>query len=152
MGAYAGIASKINTVSTTVPMWNLRGATARRLKVFDLLIGCAATPADQASSFNLRRTSADGSPLTAFTPTKLDPADGASIASLDLTWTGAAEPTITGDSDLLQIPLNQRATVRWVAADGREIIVPAVSEAGLALLSAIATSPAIHNYCVLWTE
>lgn len=152
MAVYAGISSKLNTVSSTIPMWNLRGATTRRLKVFDLIIGCAATPADQASSFALRRTAVDGSPLTAFTPTKLDPADGASIASLDLTWTGAAEPTITADSDLLQIPLNQRATVRWVAAPGSELIVPATSEAGLALISTIATSPAIHNYSILWKE
>jgi hypothetical protein len=133
-------------------MFNLRGASTRRLKVFDFLVGCDAAPADQASKFAFRRTTADGDPLTAFTPTKLDPADGASVASMDLTWTGAAEPTITGSSDVLQIALNQRATNRWIAVPGHEIIIPATSEAGLALMSAVATSPANHAFTITWEE
>lgn len=152
MGAYAGITNKTNTVSTTIPMFNLVGAATRRLKVFDLIIGCDAAPADQASKFALRRTTVDGSPLTNFAPTKLDPADGASVALLDLTWTGGQEPTITANSDVLQVAMNQRATFRWVAAPGSELVVPATAEAGLALMAAVATSPANHAFTVLWTE
>jgi hypothetical protein len=152
MSKYAAVCSQTNTVSSTVPMFNLVGAATRRLKVFELLFGCPATPADEASKFAIRRTTADGSPLTDFTPTKLDPADGASIARLDLTWTGAAEPTITANSDLLQIAINQRATFRWLAAPGSELIVPATAEAGLALISDVATSPASHAFTVLWSE
>jgi hypothetical protein len=154
MSKYAAVSNKTNTVSTTVPMWNLVGAATRRLKVFELLVGSDATPADQANKFALRRTTADGSPLTDFTPTKLDPADGASIARLDLTWTGAAEPTITGTgaSDVLQFAINQRTTFRWLAAPGCELVIPAVAEAGLALMSAISTGVANHAYTVLWSE
>jgi hypothetical protein len=152
MSKYAAVCNQTNTVSSTIPMFNLVGAATRRLKVFELLFGCAVTPADEASKFVMRRTTTDGDPLTNFAPTKLDPAEGASIARLDLTWTGGMEPGITANSDLLQIPLNQRATFRWLAAPGAELIVPAVAEAGLALVSAVATAPEIHSFTVLWAE
>ncbi len=152
MGRYAAVSNKTNTVSATVPMWNLVGAATRRLKVFEIQIGSDAAPDDQASKFALRRTTADGSPLTTFTPTKLDPADGASIATKDLTWTGAAEPTITANSDLLNPAFNQRTWYRHVAREGAEFVVPAVAEAGLALLSVVATAAANHAFTIQWEE
>lgn len=152
MSKYAAVCNQTNTVSSTIPLFNLVGAATRRLKVFELLFGCDATPADEVSTFVMRRTTTDGDPLTNFTPTKLDPADGASIARLDLTWTSGMEPGITANSDLLQIPMNQRATFRWLAAPGAELVVPAVAEAGLALISTVASSPENHAFTILWSE
>lgn len=150
MGAYHAFSNKTNTVSATVPMFNLVGAATRRLKVYELVIGSDAAPGDQASKFVLRRTTVDGSQSAQVTPTKLDPADGASIAVYDTAWT--VDPTITANSDLLQIAMNQRNTVRWLARPECEIIVPAVAEAGLALISAVATSAANHAFSLFWIE
>jgi hypothetical protein len=141
MGRYAGFSNKTN---------NLVGGAGRRLKVFDFIVGCDAAPADQASKFAFRRTSAAGSQSAQVTPTKLDPADGAPIAVYDTAW--SVDPTITASSDLLQMAMNQRATFRWIAAPNSELVVPAVSGAGLALMAAVATSPANHAFTLLWEE
>jgi hypothetical protein len=150
MAAYAGFSNKTNTVSSTVPMFNLVGATTRRLRAYDFIVGCDAAPADQASKFVFRRTSAAGTSSSTVTPTKLDPADGASIALYDTAWSG--NPTITASSDLLQVPVNQRATFRWVAAPGSELVVPATAGAGLALISDVATSAANNAFTLIWAE
>lgn len=153
MSKFAGVSNKTNTASATVPMFNLVGAATRRLKVFELFIASTVL-GDFQNKFALRRTTVDGSPLTDFTPTKLDPSEGtaASIARMDLTWTGAAEPTITANSEHLTPTFNQRIWYHWQAKPDSEIVIPAVAEAGLALLSLIAPTPADHVFNIFWEE
>ncbi len=150
MGVYAGNTNKTNTVSATVPMFNIVGAASRRLKLKDFISGSDATPADAASKLAFLRTSAAGTQTAQVTPNKLDPADGASIATMDTAW--SADPTITANSQLLQVAHNQRATFRWVAAPGCELIVPATAGAGLALLAVVASANANYAWCALWEE
>jgi hypothetical protein len=42
-----------------------------------------------------------------------------------------AEPTVTADTELLEVPVNQRSTYRWVAVPGGELVVPAVDTDGI---------------------
>ena len=104
--------------------------SAIRPMVNELEIGVSTTPADQTLQATLSRFTTAGT-STAFTPLPLDPADVASVSIGGITHT--VEPTYTANQDLLNIYLNQRATFRWVAQDGREIVAPATAANGLGL-------------------
>ena len=150
MSNYSAVSNKTNNVSASVPMWNLVGAATRRLKVYEIIVASDATPDDEASKFSLMRTSARGTHSTTVTPNPLDPADPAAVAVFDTAW--SVDPTITALSTLFQFAMNQRATFRWVAVPGSEIVIPATAGAGLALVSVVATSPANFAFAVFWRE
>lgn len=151
MGAkYAAFVSATNTASTTVPMWCLTGGTSKRVHLYHTIIGSVATPANQAAHFAVRRTSAAGTSNAAFVATKLDPADGASIAVFDTGW--AVNPTITASSDLLPIVMNQQATVQWMVDPANGLVIPATSGAGLAQMSVATTSAAAFVHSVFFEE
>jgi hypothetical protein len=102
----------------------------RRGKVYDLLIGTNGTPADNYLQWDISRMTAAGT-ATSVTPQALDPADVAALGSANSNYT--AEPTITANSSLLNVGVNQRASYRWVAAPGSELVFPATAANGLAL-------------------
>jgi hypothetical protein len=52
-------------------------------------------------------------------------------ASVVETCNHTAEPTVTADTELLEVPVNQRSTYRWVAVPGGELVVPAVDTDGI---------------------
>lgn len=110
---------------TNLTILALVAATTTRGRIYDIVIGSDATPADVATEFNLIRGTVSGTG-TAVTPRALDPADPAALlAGEGGTFTGQ---TKTANSDMLQIGLNQRNTFRWVAAPEGEIVVPATSD------------------------
>jgi hypothetical protein len=148
--SYVANSNKTNTVSSTAPMWNLLGSATRRLHVYEIIVASDATPGDQASKFALMRTTARGTQSTTIAPNALNPESPASIANLDTAW--SVDPTITALSQLLQFALNQRATFRWVAVPGSEIIVPATANAGLALVSVVSTGPVNFAFSIFWKE
>lgn len=113
---------------TAVAAWAVTAAL-RRQKVYDILIGTIGTPADNAMEFDLSRQTADGT-ATSTTPVPLDPADGAMAGTAKVNYT--AEGTITAASSMFYIGMNQRASYRWVAAPGSEIVTPATNLAGWA--------------------
>src|SRR5687767_15452291 len=98
-----GTVGSVGAVSTT---------QARRGKIYDLMFGSEATPADAAILWTLRRYTAAGT-STAVTPQALDSADAAFLGQAGENHT--IEPTYTAAAILLNVPLNQRATFRWVA-------------------------------------
>ncbi|MGH7949135.1 MAG: hypothetical protein ACREQF_07930 [Candidatus Binataceae bacterium] len=104
--------------------------TPRRLKLSDMIIGSEATPADLGFLWQIQRCTTAGT-NTAVTPQALDPADAAAL--FDAGEAHSADPTLTANAILLSIALNQRATFRWVAAPGGELVVPATASNGLAL-------------------
>lgn len=148
---YSASGNNTNTVSVTKPLFNLLGAATRRLKIFEIFIGCdAAPPDDQVSRFALMRTTARGTQTATVAPNAFDPEAPASIATLDTAW--SVDPTITALSVLYEFALNQRAPYRWVCPPGCEIIVPMVTGAGLALVSVGASSPESQVFTILWRE
>jgi hypothetical protein len=147
---YAGYTNATNTTSTTVPLFTLVGAATTRLFVYDVVSGSDATPADAATKLSFRRISGRGTTSATVTPNPLDAANPASLAVFDTGW--STNPTITASSDLLQWAQNQRATFRWVAAPGSELVVPATAGAGLALMSVVASATANYAWTVLWEE
>lgn len=148
---YNGFSNATNTASSTVPMYNITGATTFRLRLYDWLSGSDATPADAATKLAFQRTTTVGTTSTSVTPTALDPADPASLAVYATGWT-TTNPTITANSTVLQVAQNQRATFRWVAAPDGEIVVPATASNGLALVSVVASATANYAWTTQWIE
>lgn len=109
----------------------LTGGTGARFSIYDWMIGASGTPADNAYLWTVGRTTAAGTGGTARTPVKLDSADGAATAACQEAPT--TEPTYTSNEELIEIPVNMRATFRWVAAPGGELICPATASNGLGL-------------------
>jgi hypothetical protein len=65
------------------------------------------------------------------TPQNLDPASA--TTEYDAGENHTVEPTFTAAAILLNIPLNQRATFRWVAAPGGELVMPATAANGFGI-------------------
>lgn len=150
MRRYTGFSNATNTVSTTVPMFTIVANTTVRIRVYDFVSGSDATPADAATKLGFRRISAAGTSSASVTPNALDPADPAALAAYATAWN--INPTITASSEVLQVAHNQRATFRWVAVPDSELIIPATSGAGLALMSIVASATANYAWTTLWQE
>jgi hypothetical protein len=126
----AGTAQNLSSsYKTIVALWAVT-ATLRRNKVYDVLVGTDGTPADNAVIWDISRQTADGT-ATSITLTALDPADGAFGGAAKANYT--AEGTITAASSVWNVGVNQRASYRWVAAPGGELVGPATNLAGFAL-------------------
>jgi hypothetical protein len=136
-------------VGTNLAIWILTGAATIRAKIYDLILGSDATPADVATEFSLQRHTAVGSGGTALTEEPLDPLTVApTAAGLGGTFTG--QPT--WGNELMQIALNQRATFRWVAAPDGELISVANANNGIGLESQASGGTPNCNSTVMWKE
>lgn len=102
----------------------------RRGQVYDVLIGTDGTPADNALSFDISRQTAAGT-ATSVTPNALNPADAAMLGVAAANAT--VEGTITANSSVFFLGINQRASYRWVANPGSELVYPATNANGFAL-------------------
>lgn len=125
------------TASTTLALGNIIATANRRLALYDLIVGSEATPADNPFTLLVRRCTTVGT-ATAVTPVALDPANPSGGVTQTANENHTVDPTITANSELLDIPFNQRATFRWVAAPDGELIVPAVASNGLVLSTPVA--------------
>src|SRR5947209_7765541 len=148
MRKYNGFTNGTNTASTTAPMFNIVGATTMRVRVYDIVSGSDATPADAATTFAFQRSTADFGTPAAVTPVALDPGDPASLALFSAP--GGTAPTLTANKFVLQWSQNQRATFRWVAAPDGELVIPATSANGLALCCRVASATANYTWTVHW--
>jgi hypothetical protein len=104
-----------------------------RGKIYDLLIGTNGTPADNAVEWDISRITTVSTAVAAgtlITPQPLDPADGAATTVVTVNSTGS--PTIS-IQNIFYVGVNQRASYRWVAAPGSELVWPATSSNGFAL-------------------
>jgi len=139
----------VNTANTTI--LGLTSAATVRPKVYDLILGSDATPADNAAEYNLQRYTAAGTAGGAVTPQLFDPGDPASLASAGQ-GVYTAEPTYTANAIMLMWAQNQRATFRWVAAPGGEIILPAVAANGLGVRVITVAGSAVNTNCCIHYE
>lgn len=148
MAKYSVDGQDTNTAATTI-LGVDAGTTARRGKVYDLIVGSDATPADNAAEYNLQRYTVDGT-STAVTPQALDPADAAALAEAGEAH--SVEPTYTANAVLLNIMTNQRATFRWVAAPGGELVYPATADNGIGLQSITVAGSAVNTGATIHFE
>jgi hypothetical protein len=126
---YAVIFDSISNESVTTPtIAVITSAATVRPAIYDVIVGSRAAVADQACTYDFQRFTAAGT-TTPVTPVALNPSDPASLAAGGHTAT--AEPTYTASTILLKFSVNQRATFRWVAAPGGELVSPATAANGI---------------------
>ena len=118
------------TGAATKTIWTVTATSAVRPYIFDIIISSNATPADNSSEWQALRSTAAGT-STAVTPVALDSGDPAATSIGGKNH--SVEPTYSPAVSLLDIAHNQRATFRWVAAPGSELIAPATAANGIGL-------------------
>lgn len=151
-GSSAGAGTQQPLAATyTSAIIGLTGANSapRRIKIYDLLIGVNGTPADNFIEWNIIRVTT-ASTATSATPTALDPADATSLTTT--TVNSSTPGTVTANSDVMYEAVNQRASYRWVAAPGSELVSPATSSAGFQLRARSAAYTGTVSATILFTE
>ena len=129
MGArFATTGGKVTTTTGLKTAVGVTGGTGLRIRLYDFTVSAVGTPADNVLRWVVQRSTAAGT-LTAITPAPLDSADAAAEATAGENHT--VEPTYTTATELFDNAVNQRATYRWVAAPGGELIVPATASNGI---------------------
>jgi hypothetical protein len=146
--ATGGTGTSITTGKTLVSAVN---TTAVRARIFDITIGSTAVPADQAATYVAARFAAGKGTTAAAAPTPapLDNAEPVAAVAVG-EWTHSAEPSYT--AGLLYVPLNQRATFRYVASPGAEFMGTNTTTAGVGVLIMNATASMIEWATILWFE
>lgn len=125
MGRYGATLLRATT-STTNGIGALQQPASgmRRVRIYDVVVGSDGTAGDNSFLFQFDRASTANTG-TAVTPRAHDPGDVAcgTLGLENLTAEGTP-----GDLKILSIPLNQRATFRWIALDQKdELIIPATA-------------------------
>lgn len=128
---YAVIFDGVSNESASTPtIAVVTSAATVRPRIYDLVLGSRAAVNDYACTYDVQRFTAAGT-TTAYTPVPIDPGDPASLTAAGTTAT--VEPTYTSNAFLLKFSCNQRATFRWVAAPGGELVLPATASNGAGL-------------------
>lgn len=138
------------TDKTQINLFNPAVGPTSRGRVSDVLVSSHATPADQSAQFVLARTTAVGTEGLGYVPNNLDPAGPA--GAYDSGVAHSAEPTYTANKELLNFSVNQRATFRWVANPGFEILLAATQNNGAGLKTRASTSTQNHDSTILFEE
>lgn len=135
---------------TLLTVFNPAATPTTRGRIYDLLIGSVDTPDDQAADFLLNRITAVGTEGSGLTPHNIlgGPA-GAYDSGLGAF---SVEPTYTAGSVLFAAQLNQRATLRWVAPPGGEIVLAATQNNGAGLKTVTSTSTQDHGASLWFME
>jgi len=138
------------TFKTLIGITALTGATTlRKCWIYDMMFGADGSPGDTVITYQADRQSTAGTG-TAATPSLQETTDAASLMTVAVNHT--AEPTAVSNSVLVGVPINQRASHRWVASPGGELVVPATTANGIGLR---AKSPTYASTCaatVWWWE
>jgi hypothetical protein len=106
-------------------------AGLRRGKLYDILVGTTGTPADQSFEFEVIRATVGttltwvGSISSVSSGLALDVADVG--CSAFVVTNSSAQTNIAATGVTWYVGINQRASYRWVAAPGSEMVYPAVS-------------------------
>lgn len=107
--------------------------TPGRLKLHDAFVAnVAAVPLDTAQRFVIRRVTGSATG-TSLTPRPVDPADRAALFDAEHLITADHSSFNTTPTEVMRRPVNGRASLRWTAAPGCEIVTPATASEGLSL-------------------
>lgn len=116
------------TYKTQLDLTAATGATTlRKAWIYDFMCGADGTPADNQITYKVDRQTSTGTRTTA-TPAPLDSGDAAALITAGVVTT--IEPIVTSATQMIELSVNQRASYRWVAAPGGELVVPATNVAG----------------------
>ena len=138
------VAKVTRTASATLDVGSVIAAASapRRLQFYDLMFGSDATPADVAFLWEAYKRTGAATGGTAPTITPLD--EGDTIASTGVSNQAPTTNGAGGSVVKLSIPLNGRATFRWVAFPGSELVTAATVSTGVALATPTMTAQAVE--------
>ena len=145
---YSGVGDQLAAANETII--SLEGVTTVRPELYEFLIGASAVAADNAFLLHWERWTTAAGTRTNFVPIALDPDEVAALATTAFDHT--VEPTYTADSQLYKLPLNQRATYRWVAAPGSALKCPATATTGIGFQFQAVTAAVILEATILFEE
>jgi hypothetical protein len=122
--------AQTSLTTTYKTMVELASAATGRGQIYELEVGADGAPnaTDCQIVYDVSRLTVTGTGV-ASTPNPLNPADAASRTTCKINHT--IEPTVTANSSVMNLVLNQRASQRWIAAPGSELIWPNTSANGL---------------------
>jgi hypothetical protein len=140
------------TQSSTLPLATLISTANIRPRVYEINISSDATPADNSCGLALQRCTTAGTPGSTPTPTPLDPGDPAAQTTTGLAVFGGG-PTLTSGVFPWKGVVYQRAAYRWACKDGKEIVLPATANNGIALMALVTNGSAYNlNFGLTWEE
>ncbi len=128
----------------------LLGVATVRGRIYDILFGHGATAADNTIRWEVMRAGTASATGSAAVENPLDP--DAPAADLLVEEEITVSATVQADSQVLDFDLNQRATFRWVAAPGGEIIVPADAVESYFFNASSAAYTGIARVTIMWEE
>ena len=148
------------SVADTALTVTSNSATVQRNRIYELNMGNVGTPADLVSIYLIGKVTTENSGnMTILVATNVDEEDRAPQALVGSNHTG--EPTyvagtvalnIPTNGDLLRVPLNHRATYRWVAPPGGELVTPKVQGDGIGGKSDHASATTDYMIGAHWIE
>lgn len=142
------------TASASLSVGALTAAASnpRRCKLFDWGFGAAeGTVGDGVFEWEIQRCTTAGTAGSNPTPSSLDPGDTVAATTV-CGQAHSADPTLTANTVLFAIGLNQRASFRWVPAPGKELIIPATASNGLAFRTPVASAAVACRFQAFFEE
>lgn len=154
--------SLITCANSSAAPVTLGAGLYKRGKLYDILVGTNTTPADNFMEYDVTRATVGTTPAAVTLGISslssnfaADPADNGN----SLNWiaiNSTAEGGIAATTEVWYVGVNQRASYRWVAAPGSELVWPAVSSAtasnGLSLRSRSAANTGTATATVYFSE
>jgi hypothetical protein len=124
-----GTAQAITTTYKSIVSVLGAASAPRRTKIYEMMLGTVGTPADLSYEWDISAQTADDGTKTNVTPNPLDQADAACVSLSRANF--SVEGTVTAISARWYESVNQRASYRWIASPGSELVTPATANTGL---------------------
>jgi hypothetical protein len=128
----------------------LLGVATVRGRIYDIIFGQGGPPGDLTIRWQVMRAGTASATGAGAVENPLDPDAPASniLSEEEITASG----TVQANSEVIDMDVNQRATFRWIAAPGSEIVIPAVATESYFFNPSNATYTGIARVTVLWEE
>lgn len=137
------------TASSTLDVGSVIAAAAnpRRFQLYDFVIGSDAAPADNPYLWEIYKRTGTATAGSAPTSSVLDQSD---TVATTLVFNQAPTTNGSGGSTaIFGVPLNQRASFRWVCQPGSELVCPATASNGFCFATPTSSALAIEAYALL---
>lgn len=145
----ASVAS--GTDKTLMNLFHSASTPTCRGRISDLLVGGIGTPGDNSADFYVGRTTAVGTEGSGLIPNNLDP--GGPLGDFDSgLGVFSAEPTYTSAKQLMGFQMNHRATFRWQANFGYELLMSATVSCGAGIKTVTSSSTQSHGCTIFFEE
>ena len=139
------------TGKTAINVFHSAATPTNRGCIVDIACGGIGTPGDNNADFLYNRSTGVGTEGSGLIPNNLDPAGPAGDCDSGL-GVFSGEPTYTSVKQLLAFQLHHRATFRWCAQPGFELLMTATQNNGAGVQSVTSSSTQAYGHCIYFME